>query len=549
MSEKPIYSYLIVVWRHESVSQVTHAAQGPTEDSLWYYEIGGAEPVSLPANPSVVSVTLGGSAQLGLGYSCGKFDPVAAVTHTLNDIGAGVDNMMNAMTAAATSAIAALPALILQRANPGLYDLFQNALIKAEETMQLATKSCEVMETEIAQGKNPYADLITLSKGNDWKVQMGIGGNDAVTAKESVESSNGDNGVPWIGGQAGGSGQPVLEFTGDIVEAGYNINMNRAVTDSTPVPAASATRLSEIWPSPADARDWTVDVVGENIVTTCDTCRKDSIPGTGLYYPSSTRSPLLSPPRSRNLVSGATPPTLDNLEQITAPGVAITRQVIEAIREMPASEQSLIMGRLVSEISTARTVEKALYARRLLLSGRQVPEVYATEVAREHADTSIARSSIKKSKTCCSKLGCAKKWSRTPLPPCSNARQPEGRALSPCRKCRPSIRTRCGTAVFNNSRAQRKGFLIATLAAALLTALVGYWLMHRLQTDSVQSIQQSIDTWRLTLTLSRWTVIALVAFGWNASVEYFAKIGKINSTQTEQLHQYRWRAIHLAGHP
>jgi hypothetical protein len=35
-------------------------------------------------------------------------------------------------------------------------------------------------------------------------------------------------------------------------------------------------------------------------------------------------------------------------------------------------------------------VEKALLARRLLLTGRQVPEVYATEVAREHADASIA---------------------------------------------------------------------------------------------------------------------------------------------------------------
>ena len=46
--------------------------------------------------------------------------------------------------------------------------------------------------------------------------------------------------------------------------------------------------------------------------------------------------------------------------------------------------------RLVAEISTARMVERALYARRLLLSGRQVPEVYATEVAREHADISIA---------------------------------------------------------------------------------------------------------------------------------------------------------------
>jgi len=34
------------------------ATKAPTEDSLWYYEIGGAEPVSAPANPSVVSVTL-----------------------------------------------------------------------------------------------------------------------------------------------------------------------------------------------------------------------------------------------------------------------------------------------------------------------------------------------------------------------------------------------------------------------------------------------------------------------------------------------------------
>lgn len=379
-----LLSGLTVFW---SISG--YAAQAPTEDSLWYYEIGGAEPVSVPANPSVVSVTLGGSAQLGLGYSCGKFDPVAAVTNTLNNIGTGVDNMVNAMTAAATSAIAALPALILQRANPGLYDLFQNALLKAEETMQLATKSCEQMEAEIAQGKNPYADLITLSKGNDWKVQMGIGGNDAVTAKDSVESSNGDNGVPWIGGQAGGSGQPVLEFTGDIVQAGYNINMNRAVTDTSPIPAASSTRLSEIWISPAEARAWTVDVVGENIVTTCDTCRKDSVPGTGLL-PKLYQESVIVTTEIQNLVNGATPPTLANLDTITAPGVAITRQVIEAIREMPVSEQSLIMGRLVSEISTARIVEKALFARRLLLSGRQVPEVYATEVAREHADASIA---------------------------------------------------------------------------------------------------------------------------------------------------------------
>ncbi len=131
-----------------------------------------------------------------------------------------------------------------------------------------------------------------------------------------------------------------------------------------------------------------MDVVGENIVTTCDTCRKDTVPGSGLL-PKLYQEASMVTVELQNLVGGVTPLTLANLENITAPGVAITRQVIEAIREMPATEQSLIMGRLVSEISTARTVEKALFARRLLLTGRQVPEVYATEVAREHANTSI----------------------------------------------------------------------------------------------------------------------------------------------------------------
>ena len=369
------------------VASAVPAAEGPTEDSLWYYQIGGAEPVSVPANPDVTSFTLGGSAQLSLGYSCAAFDPVVAVSNTLNDIGSGVDDLMNAMTAAATSAIAALPALILQRANPGLYDLFQNALLKAEETMQIATKSCEAMEAEIARGKNPYADLITLSKGNDWKLQMGIGGNDAVTAKEAVEATNGNNGIPWIGGQAGGAGQPELHFTGDVVEAGYNIQLNRPLGTSGTAPAD--TRLAEIWPSPADARDWAIDVVGDNIVTTCDTCPKASMPGTGLLPKLFQESGVVTV-ELQGLVSGTTPPTLQNLATIAAPGVAITRQVIEAVRSMPASEQGLIVGRLVAEISTARTVEKALFTRRLLLSGRQVPEVYATDVARVHVDTSIA---------------------------------------------------------------------------------------------------------------------------------------------------------------
>ena len=128
---------------------------------------------------------------------------MAAVTNTLNDIGAGIDNTdERMMTAAASAAIAALPALILQRANPASTTCSRTPCCR-RETMQLATKSCEQMEGRDRQAKSLCRSHPRCPKRNDWKLQMGVGGNDATTAKDAVETSNRDNGVPWIGGQGG----------------------------------------------------------------------------------------------------------------------------------------------------------------------------------------------------------------------------------------------------------------------------------------------------------------------------------------------------------
>ncbi|MXW07432.1 MAG: integrating conjugative element protein [Gammaproteobacteria bacterium] len=359
------------------------APPAPPEDSLWYYEIGGAKPVSAPANPRVHSTTIGGSAKLGLGYSCLKFDPVTAVTDTLNQVKDGTENMLNAMTQAATGAIASLPAMILQRANPGLYDLFQNALVRAELTVDLATKSCEQMENAIANNKNPYEDLVVLSKGNDWKVQMGVGGGSVIAANEAVAQANGANGLPWIDGSAGGDGQDPLALTEDITRAGFNVQMNRSPSAQGAVAADPDQRLTLIWNDPSAAADWLVDVVGEHNVTTCEGCEKSTIPGNGL-------GPVLEQEK-RNLttvlesiVSGSQTPTLSNLERVSAPGIAITRDVIESINTLPVTEQQIVIDRLVAEIAVARTVEKAFIARRLVKSGSSIPEVQANPVAREH---------------------------------------------------------------------------------------------------------------------------------------------------------------------
>lgn len=97
--------------------------------------------------------------------------------------------------------------------------------------------------------------------------------------------------------------------------------------------------------------------------------------------------------------------------------------------------------------------------------------------------------------------------------------------------------------MFNNIRSRRKGFLLLTTVAVLLTALVGYLLMHRLQTNSVQSIQHSIDAGRTTLTVIRWVVIAAVALEWNHLVVLLANAGILSRTKATQLTGLRWRSV------
>ena len=97
--------------------------------------------------------------------------------------------------------------------------------------------------------------------------------------------------------------------------------------------------------------------------------------------------------------------------------------------------------------------------------------------------------------------------------------------------------------MFNNLRAKRKGFLLLTTLAALLTGLVGFLLMHRLQTESVQSVQHSLDVWRMTLMLIRWTAITLLAVSWNYFVDRLAGMGMISHERVASLIEMRWRAV------
>lgn len=350
------------------------ANPAPTGDSYYYYEIGGGKAAFGALNPNVNPKPLTASASFSLGYSCGKFDPLLSVNNFLDRARRGVDDMANQAVEAAEAAIAALPMLILSRANPDLMKIFEETLARAEASVELATKSCKQMEEEIRGGQNPYEDWMVLSATRDWKDLMALGG-DVVQSAQTVEARLGISGVPWVGGtDAGGVGQPPIRPLGDVAKAGYNIMANRAINDSSPLMEGTLPNMRRHWETPAAFQEWVEKVVGGQEIQTFSGGQKRSTPGVGLApeidsFTGSLMAQLLQ------MVDGAMPVTLAQLEAVSPPGTTITRQIIEAIQAMPVDEQAITISKLADESAVQTVTAKALAARRLLITGLNEPNV------------------------------------------------------------------------------------------------------------------------------------------------------------------------------
>lgn len=61
----------------------------------------------------------------------------------------------------------------------------------------------------------------------------------------------------------------------------------------------------------------------------------------------------------------------------------VSRRVIEAIREEKEEDQVVLISRLASEMALARTMERAMIARRALLAGMKEPNIASTGIAPE----------------------------------------------------------------------------------------------------------------------------------------------------------------------
>ncbi|HCB0756093.1 TPA: integrating conjugative element protein, partial [Klebsiella pneumoniae] len=148
---------------------------GAVSDKL-YYNLGGGTVLSQPPGRSNLQ-RLGMSMGWNSDLMCGNFDIKTTVGNQLNGVTAGFKNLMSEVIQNATGAVASLPAMAIQRANPGLYEMLTNGVLQANVAFDKAQLNCQNMAKR----------MMDFSENNQW-TQAAI----LEEAKNIINNSDGD---------------------------------------------------------------------------------------------------------------------------------------------------------------------------------------------------------------------------------------------------------------------------------------------------------------------------------------------------------------------
>ncbi|MCE4352126.1 integrating conjugative element protein, partial [Xanthomonas hortorum pv. cynarae] len=236
-------------------------ASGPVIGDEVMYSIGGGSAVSMGRAAGMRSIGVGAGWNSNL--ICGDMNIQTTLKNQLNGVTNGFQQIMSNVIQSATSAVASLPALIIQRADPGLYNLLTNGVLQARLDFDRSKLTCRAMAEKMAETAGGQLGWSQMAQG--MALRDAVSSTDAVSAIEQAETKRGNDGVPWVGGSnAGGAGQPAIRVVGDVTRAGYNLVNGRSVTDTSSIAQASCASLScQTWTSPQQAVEWATRVLGE----------------------------------------------------------------------------------------------------------------------------------------------------------------------------------------------------------------------------------------------------------------------------------------------
>ncbi|WP_254302998.1 integrating conjugative element protein [Rahnella sp. BCC 1045] len=371
-------------------------ANGAISDGL-LYSIGGGSVVSPSASRNSMT-RLGVSGGLSSDLMCGNFDLKTTVGNQLNGVTSGFKDLMGTVIQGATGAVSSMPAMVIQRANPGLYEMLTNGVLQAGLSFDKAKLNCQNLANKMADytmGSKWTQAAVT----EEYKDVVAASDGDAVSGDQQLQKATGEGGTTWIGGEKrGGKDQQAIKPTHDLAKAGYNMMNNLPVTSNSTVDTASCNgQVCHRYANSEDAAAAVVKVLGDKSIRTCreqsncssggdDNTAGSTVAGTGF-------TPMLEDATQENLdelnklVGGTDTPTSDNLGKLKTGSLVVTRGVIQSLKDDP--DNAALVQRLAGELAMSDTVEQALVMRRMLVTGQSEPNAAAQQEALAEGDRRI----------------------------------------------------------------------------------------------------------------------------------------------------------------
>lgn len=354
------------------------------------YELGGGAAYGA-ASTRIVPPSIGLGIQWKADMMCGNMDLQSTIKNQLNGSTDGFKNIMGGIVESATGAVMSLPAMMIQRSNPGLYELLSNGVLQARVDFDRSKMSCQGILDQAGSYLDGGPSLATLAKAEAMKSAIRATDGDSVAAEKKAEADGTENGIEWMGEKRGGSGQKPIAFTEDIARRAYNTTVGRTANTNAMVTAAqcNGAAICTLWDTPQKAAEFAKKVVGETELTTCqDGCDPAAVkPGTGLLHLADEvyeeKAEIMG-----KLLDKTQKISEEELRKLSTPMLPVSRSVIEALRDDPDGQ--VLSERLLSEISLADITWKGMQLMRLLMTGAQNPDVQKVAEAKQHVSDKIA---------------------------------------------------------------------------------------------------------------------------------------------------------------
>ena len=315
----------------------------------------------------------------GFGYSCGKFNAFDNVEAMINQTMEKFKQLPQMFVMAVQGAIASLPAYILNKINPTLYNTVTKNLDEAFRLFEVNFKDCQQIEREIALGvDNPYHNLVMAGIGDRMRVEMGFGSGTIDERMKIVRENGPANGVVLADGRRyGGEGQEPIEVVKNVATAGLRL-LTGGLTGAAGTLSVGGTEpehpITQVFATSEELVAFLTEIYGAQAFMLTETGPTQSTPGVG--YP---QKYVEMRDEAIDFLQKVVRRDIERDEFETQSGMLVPPAALEEIRRLPPYSQSIAIDDRARQHALEQLTLKLDFALQALRTGLKEPNLAQSE--------------------------------------------------------------------------------------------------------------------------------------------------------------------------